>query len=276
MEATQRETMTLFDSISLSEHEFNIMPLPPSPAAVKTQKTVPLSFQEAAAVDNPSPSPRTFTHERSASLPQEKAFFDETDDEEPLYEKKPRKSSDPSPLALVLDPAQKPSIWQRLRLPFWCRPLFYLISLPALTVLLAGQMTFFQHDELANAYPKLMPVLSKGCHWLRCEIKPLQNLNALMIEASDLQSYSPDAQQLLLTVTLRNRSDKPVALPSLSLELTDEHGKLLSRQLFAPEMYLARAADINTGVPASRDVVLRLLLRSSVTASGYRLALVYS
>jgi predicted Zn finger-like uncharacterized protein len=277
MESMQRETMTLFDSVSLSERDFHVMPLSPSPIVASVQKTVLPSFSETETIDDTSPSLRSFTHEKSASQLQETAFFDETDDDEedPPYTKKPRKSR-PSPLELVLDPAQKPSIWQRLHLPRWCRPLFYLISLSGLTVLLAAQATFFRHDELASAYPILTPALSQGCRWLHCEIKPLQNLNALMIEASDLQSYSHDAQQLLLTVTVRNRSDKPVALPSLSLELTDERGKLLVRQLFAPEMYLIRAADINIGVPASRDLVLRLLLRSGVTASGYRLSLVYS
>jgi predicted Zn finger-like uncharacterized protein len=277
MEPMQRETMTLRDSVSLSEGEFNVMPLPPSPADANAQKTASSSFSEIGAIDDTSPSLRTFTHEKSVSLPQEKDFVEEkdSDEERPRHKKKSRKSN-PSPLALVLDPAQNPSIWQRLRLPLWCRPLFYLISLPGLVVLLAAQMTFFQHDELASAYPKLTPALSQGCRWLRCEIRPLQNLNALTIEASDLQSDPNDAQQLLLTVTLRNRSNKPVAHPSLSLELTDEHGRLLARQFFASETYLVRAADINIGAPASRDLVLRLLLRSSVAASGYRLALVYS
>ncbi|MDR0770769.1 MAG: DUF3426 domain-containing protein [Burkholderiales bacterium] len=274
MAPMQRETMTLRDSVSAPDSDFTVIPPKSELPAASVQQTIAPPAPEIEAVDS---SLRPLAHEKSALSLLEKDFSEavngERADEGARQQKKRLK---PSPLSLVLDPAKKPTVWQRLRLPPWCRPLFYLVSLPGLLLLLAAQATFFLHDELANAYPKLTPALSQGCHWLGCEIKPLQNLGALVIEATDMQSDAVDAQQLLLTVTLRNRSDRPVAYPSLSLELTDEQGKLLVRRFFAPEAYLDRAADASTGAPAARDLVLRLLLRSEVAASGYRLSLVYS
>jgi predicted Zn finger-like uncharacterized protein len=276
MEPVQRETMTLRDSISAPESDFTAMPPSSTAPEAKAKKTTlpPTPVFEADDDASPKSVAREKRGPPSISAEEFALEIEENTEEKRLRRRETRKER-PSPLTLVLDPAKKPTIWQRLRLPFWCRPLFYLFSLPALATLLAAQAVFFLHDELANAYPKLTPTLSKGCRWLQCEIKPLQNLAALTIEASDLQFDPHDSQQLLLTVTLRNRSNKPVAYPRLSLELTDTQGRLLARRFFAPEAYLVRAADAAIGAPAARDHVLRLLLRSDFAASGYRLSLVY-
>ncbi|MDR2244096.1 MAG: DUF3426 domain-containing protein [Burkholderiales bacterium] len=285
MEAVQRETMTLRDSVSEPENAFVAASPPPAPSPppvpsdAKTQKTAPpLPPSGVESIGFTSPSLRSDIPERRKGPPtkEEIALAIEEVAEERRQRKKAAQKEKSSSLDIVLTPARKPTIWQRLRLPPWCRPLFYLVSLPGLAVLLAAQATYFLHDELASAYPKLTPALSQGCRWLQCEIKPLQNLNALTIEASDLQSDPNDAQQLLLTITLRNRSDKPVAYPDLSLELTDAQDRLLTRRFFSPEMYLVSATDANLGAPPARDLVLRLLLRPDFAASGYRLSLVYS
>ncbi|MCL2297308.1 MAG: zinc-ribbon domain-containing protein [Proteobacteria bacterium] len=250
---------------------------PPRRKGPPTKEEVALAIAEAAGEkpQGPASAPASTTPPRRKGPPtKEEIALAIAETTEERRQRNLRKEK-PSPLTLVLDPAKKPTIWQRLHLPFWCRPLFYLVSLPVLTALLAAQAVFFLHDELASAYPKLTPTIALGCRWLNCEIKPLQNLDALTIEASDLQSIPNDAQQLLLTITLRNRSNKPVAYPRLSLELNDAQGRLLTRRLFAPEAYLVRAADIDVGAPPARDQVLRLLLRSEFPATGYRLSLVY-
>ncbi|MDR0247337.1 MAG: zinc-ribbon and DUF3426 domain-containing protein [Burkholderiales bacterium] len=277
MEPIQRDTMTLRDSVFVPESAFTAMPPSPAPSDTKAgEAIVPPALVIETANDILSSSDIIAREKGSSLLMEEDAFaIDETTDEKP-YHKKTLHKDKPSPLALVLDSTKKPSVWQQLHLPPWCRPLFYLISLPLLTALLAAQAVFYLHDELADAYPKLTPTLALGCRWLHCEIKPLQNLDALTIEASDLQSDPNDAQQLLLIITLRNRSGRPVAYPNLSLELTDSQDRLMARRFFTPDVYLVRAADANIGAPAARDLVLRLLLRSDVTASGYRLSLVYS
>jgi hypothetical protein len=268
--------------------------LPPSPfvpsATEARSKTFPRLLESDEIALAPPPSPSSFSPlsstttddekvggEKGASLSLEEDSVAEEEREETPRRKKKRRKNKPSPLALVLDPSEKPTVWQRLHLPAWCRPLFYLISLPGLAALLAAQATFFLHDELASSYPKLTPALSFGCRLLHCEIRPLQNLGVtgLGIEASDLQFDPHDAKQQLLSVTLRNRSDKPVAYPRLALELTDARNQLLARIFFTPEMYLPPSADVRIGAPASSDVSLRLLLRNDVTASGYRVTLVY-
>jgi predicted Zn finger-like uncharacterized protein len=314
MEPVQRETMTLRDSIVAPESDFTAMPAsttpssvlsppsspPPSPSPsstpsstlseVKARKTTLSPTPEIRAPDDIPSTPIAQRRKGPPSIEEIALAIEEASEEkrqrrrelgleEITEEKRPHRKDSrkerPSPLTLVLDPAKKPTIWQRLHLPPWCRPLFYLVSLPGLATLLAAQTVFFLHDELASAHPKLTPALLQGCRWLQCEIKPLQNLDALTIEASDVQFDPYDSQQLLLAVTLRNRSNKPVAYPRLSLELTDSQGRLLARHLFAPDAYLVRAADAAIGAPAARDHVLRLLLRSDFAASGYRLSLVY-
>jgi predicted Zn finger-like uncharacterized protein len=272
----QRETMTLRDSVSAPESDFSASPSSSAPPEARAPEAIPRPHPASKISDALRSSLRTATYERFVQRSSERAplAIAEKPEEKSFPQSLPHEDRSLS-LSLVLDPTKKPTVWQRLNLPPWSRPLFYLISLPGLALLLAAQFTFFMHDELAHAYPRLKPMLSQGCRWLGCEVNPLQNLGALTIEASDLQSGAFDERQLLLTLTLRNRSDKPVAYPSLLLELTDEHGKLLSRRYFAPDTYLVHTADANAGIPTARDLVLRLLLHSGLAASGYRLSLVY-
>ncbi|MCL2872559.1 MAG: zinc-ribbon and DUF3426 domain-containing protein [Betaproteobacteria bacterium] len=281
MTPMQHETMTLRDSVSAPEGLFTAIP-------ADTGKSVRPLLPETQTNDHSSISLRVITREsgREAArpvppreipmpLPVAASATIAEDAEEPSLPRKKSRKSKPSPMALVLEPSEKPSVWQRLHLPSWCRPLFYLVSLPCLTVLLLAQATFSLHDELASTVPALKPALSAGCRWLHCEIHPPQNLDALSIPSSELQYDPQDAQQLLLSVTLHNNSDRPVAYPRLSLVLTDAHNQMSARLLFAPENYLQPSVDAAAGFPASSDLALRLLLRSSLPRNGYTVALVY-
>lgn len=287
MTPMQHETMTLRDSVSAPEGSFTAIP----PVADTGKSVRPLLPESQTGGDHSSISLRVITREDGRETARESAraaplrdtqppapaaaSLALEDDLEDLPRRKKARKSKPSPMALVLEPTQKPTLWQRLHLPSWCRPLFYLVSLPCLTVLLLAQATLSLHDELVSTVPALKPALSAGCRWLHCEIHPLQDLDALSIPASDLQYDPQNAQQLLLAITLHNRSDRSVAYPRLSLELTDARDQMRARLIFTPENYLQPTVDANTGFPASSDLALRLLLRSSLPASGYRLSLVY-
>ena len=80
----------------------------------------------------------------------------------------------------------------------------------------------------------------------RCAIRPLNDVDALTIDASDLQRDPAHQGLLILTATLRNRARYAIAYPYLEFSLTgtqEGSGKIptVARRVFAPsDMRAAR------------------------------------
>ena len=117
-----------------------------------------------------------------------------------------------------------------------------------LFLLLGLQALFHYRDALAAADPQAQIYLKQMCQVLSCEIRPLQRIDALSVEASSLTHAPGNAKHYQLAVTLRNRSDAVLALPSFDLSLTDSRGVLLARRVLGPSDFAASAAV--TGKPA--------------------------
>jgi len=161
---------------------------------------------------------------------------------------------------------------QRRRLPTWV----YAMLLPVLLLLLASQALFHFRDAIAAHWPVTKPTLIKLCAVARCEVRPLQDISALSIEASDLQADPAHRGLLILTLTIRNRAPLAMGYPYVELTLSDTQERVVVRRAFAPQEYLSGVADPAAGFSANSELAIRLFIDASATSqAGYQVYLFY-
>ena len=161
---------------------------------------------------------------------------------------------------------------QRRRLPTWV----FAAMLPVLLLLLAAQALFHFRDAIAAHWPVAKPMLIRLCAIARCEVRPLEDISALSIEASDLQADPAHRGLLILTLTIRNRAPFALGYPYVELTLSDTQERVVVRRSFAPQEYLSGAADPAGGFAANSELPIRLFLDASATSqAGYQVYLFY-
>lgn len=161
---------------------------------------------------------------------------------------------------------------QRRRLPTWV----YAAMLPVLLLLLASQALFHFRDAIAAHWPVAKPALIRLCALARCEVRPLQDISALSIEASDLQADPAHRGLLILTLTIRNRAPFAMGFPYVELTLSDTQEHVVVRRAFAPQEYLSGISDPSGGFGANSDLAIRLFIDASATSqAGYQVYLFY-
>jgi predicted Zn finger-like uncharacterized protein len=171
--------------------------------------------------------------------------------------------------------------WQEKRIsrrvPVWV----YATSVPVLVLLLAAQALFHFRDALAAHWPKTKPALITLCAAAACQLRALQEINGLSIEASDLQADPAHKGLLILSATIRNRVPYPLAYPHLELTLSDvqkqtQQDVVVVRRAFAPQEYVSGAADLESGIPANSELSVKLFIDASATTqAGYQVYLFY-
>ena len=153
--------------------------------------------------------------------------------------------------------------------------LVYGLGAPLLVLLLAGQAVYHFRDDVVARWPGTRPAMSYFCGLLGCQIRPVREIAAVSIDASDLQADEAHRGLLVLTATLRNRAPWPVSYPYLELTLMDTRDQPVARRALLPREY-AGAADLGVGIPANAEIPVRLYLDASATEqAGYRLYLFY-
>ena len=157
-------------------------------------------------------------------------------------------------------------------MPAWV----YATLLPVLLLLLGAQALFHFRDAIAAHWPATKPALNKLCGVARCEVRPLQDISGLSIEASDLQADPAHRGLLILTSTIRNRAPFSLAYPYVELTLSDTQERVVVRRAFAPQEYLSGAADPASGLAANSELAIRLFIDASATSqAGYQVYLFY-
>jgi predicted Zn finger-like uncharacterized protein len=163
------------------------------------------------------------------------------------------------------------------RLPTWA----YAASVPVLVLLLAGQALFHFRDAVAAHWPKTKPALITFCAATGCQLRALQEINGLSIEASDLQADPAHKGLLILSATIRNRVPYALAYPYLELTLSDvqrqtQQDVVVVRRAFAPQEYVSGAADVESGIPGNSELNVKLFIDASATTqAGYQVYLFY-
>jgi predicted Zn finger-like uncharacterized protein len=152
----------------------------------------------------------------------------------------------------------------------------YALAIPLLLVLLGAQLLYHFRDAISAHWPATRPALSGMCATFGCAVRPLRDVGALSIDASDLQVDPAHKGLLILTATVRNRAGYALAYPYLELTLTDAQDQVVVRRAFAPGEYLSGTVDPNTGLAGNGEAALKLFIDASATSqAGYRLYLFY-
>ena len=161
---------------------------------------------------------------------------------------------------------------ERRRVPAWLLGL----AIPVLLVLLAGQALFHFRDAVAAHWPSTKMALVHMCALAACEIRPMADIAALSIEASDLQADPAHRGLLILSTTIRNRAPFAQAFPYVELTLSDSQDQVVVRRAFAPQEYLSAAADPRAGIDGNAELAVKLFIDASATTqAGYQVYLFY-
>ena len=142
--------------------------------------------------------------------------------------------------------------------------------------LLGLQGIYVYRSAVASSVPALRPALQSVCGALGCEVGYARRLERISITASTLQPPAGAAAtddgitRLVLSVTLRNRYDKPQPWPALVLELTDLSDTVVVRKVLRPEDYLPTGT--RGAFPAGGEQSLSVPLRiAGAQVNGYQL-----
>ena len=156
------------------------------------------------------------------------------------------------------------------------RSWLYAVAIPLLVVVLVGQALFHFRDALAAHWPATRPALARICALSGCAIRPLRDVAALSIDASDLQADPAHKGLLILSATVRNRANYALAYPHLELTLTDAQDQVVVRRALAPADYAGGTAELGNGMAGNSEVAIKLFIDASATTqAGYRLYLFY-
>jgi len=153
----------------------------------------------------------------------------------------------------------------------------YAALIPVLMLALVLQAVFHFRDAIAANWPGTKPLLTRACAVAGCAIRPLNEVDALTIDASDLQRDQAHQGLLVLTATLRNRARYAIAYPYLELSLTgtqEGSGKIptVARRVLAPSDYAGGTTDLGAGMPPNREFLVKVFIdASSTTQEGYLL-----
>lgn len=148
-----------------------------------------------------------------------------------------------------------------------------------LALLLELQAVVHYRDRLATLDPQLSMYLKKMCEFLSCEVRPLQLINAISVESSALTRVPGDANRYQLSVSLLNRANTALALPSVDLSLTDSAGTLLARRVLKPSDFAASSpqatAPAGTIAAKSQTNLQTLLQAGDARLVGYTVEVFY-
>lgn len=208
---------------------------------------------QAQPAEPPIPAADTSTAAESAAsgLPEQ-----DTSDFNPLYE----------PAVLMPERFDRP---KRRTWPWTVGSLLLLL-------LLLAQAAYYFRIELAARLPGLKPALIGYCELLQCSVPLPQKAELLSIESSGLEAEPANENQITLSALLRNRAGYAQAFPHLELTLHDSQDKPLARRIFRPAEYLPPGENETAGLPANRELSLKLRLTTiSLKPMGYCLVLFY-
>jgi len=161
---------------------------------------------------------------------------------------------------------------ERRRIP----PSVYAVGVPLLVVLIIGQAAFHYRDAIAAQWPGTRTALSGLCGLVGCDVRPLKEIGALSIEASDLQADPAHKGLLVFSATVRNRAPYALAYPMLELTLTDTQEHVVVRRAFAPAEYVNGTSDAASGIASNSELAVKLFIDASATTqAGYQISMFY-
>jgi predicted Zn finger-like uncharacterized protein len=165
--------------------------------------------------------------------------------------------------------ARGPSVWHKTGV----RVMLGLFGL-ILVGVLAVQVAIHERDRWAAYEPSMVPALETLCEVMECSLRPLRNIEAVVIDSSSFTKVRTDVYRL--NVALKNNGPVPLAPPALELTLTDMQDQSLIRRVLKPQDIGFKANTLEPG--AEFSAVLPISVKagtSSERVSGYRLLAFY-
>lgn len=156
-----------------------------------------------------------------------------------------------------LQQAQRSERWQQ---PPVRRMLWGLVALASLV--LGAQVIHHFRQVIAAQHPGALPWLQGFCEVTRCRIDTLQRIGDVSIENTALtqsqvpaptpddaaSAPAPETPAMRLAITLRNRGEWAIAMPSIDLSLTGSDGELVARRSLSPTDFGVSDARLAPGV----------------------------
>ena len=155
------------------------------------------------------------------------------------------------------------------RQAFWRKPLTRVVlGLSALLLLslLALQVAVMQRDRLAALEPGLKPLLQMLCERLACQVGPVRQIEAIVIDSSSFNKIS-DAGIYRLSFTLKNAGSAAVAMPSLEVTLTDTQDQPVLRRVLSPAQFSTSNSLLAAGTEFSATLNLQVTSNPSPSPS---------
>lgn len=132
-------------------------------------------------------------------------------------------------------PADVSFVRDARRQAFWRRPVtraLLLFLALILMVLLALQFAVQQRDKMAVFEPRLRPALQMLCEALACNVGPVRQIEAIVIDNSSFNKVNDSVYRL--SFSIKNTATTAVAMPSLEVTLTDTQDQAVIRRVLAP------------------------------------------
>ena len=209
-------------------------------------------------------------------LPEGTAYgMDET---RPLLADEPPQSPPSPPPAMQTQATPQLSFMRTARKSSrWHRPLVRATLLVMSLVLVLGlavQLLVQERDRIAAVEPGLRPLIEEACLMLGCEIRPLRQIESVVIDSSAFSKVKGDLYRLSLT--LKNNAPIDLAMPAVELALTDTLDHALIRRVLPPEELGARSGVIRAGGEAQATLMLTVKTNGNgERIAGYRLLAFY-
>ncbi|MBV6305370.1 DUF3426 domain-containing protein [Candidimonas humi] len=158
------------------------------------------------------------------------------------------------------------------------------LSLLALLALL-GQLAYIYRGQIADHSPELRPLLQQVCASLKCDVPYARRILLISITNSSLralpESGAPagaknanggkDSSRMLLQLTLRNNDARAQEWPTLTLDLVDFSGSVVSKKNLAPNEYLPSGLRGSPFAPHSEVALAVPLTVTGYHVNGYQL-----
>lgn len=161
------------------------------------------------------------------------------------------------------------SPWQRT----WVRVVL-VIAGHFLLFALAVQVVVHERDRLVAMEPDLKPMVEVVCEQLGCVIRPLRQIDSVVIDSSAFSKVKGDIYKL--SMTLKNRSPIDLAMPMVELTLTDTLDQPLLRKVLKPEELGASSGVMAASSESQITLALSVQLNGMTErVAGYRLLAFY-
>lgn len=122
--------------------------------------------------------------------------------------------------------------------------------------------------ELAYRVPASQPWLTMLSAQFGLDLHPPRDARSLTIESFEVTA-AEDPTQLSLEALIRNRSERPVAFPSIELTLRDSQSVMLVRRVIVAQAYVSPEQQ-GRGIPARSEWKVNILLEhDGLAVAGY-------